>query len=673
MLLPRSESECFDLRLPSSEAFVVENVWHCLRCNSRVRTPPLLVLFVLLSVLLSAQDSELGRTIYAKCAKSVFMLYAQGDSGEFVAQGSGFWVAGKKIVTNAHVANAGKMYVDVGSARFPATIQSVDAYNDLAILKVDVEITATPLTLAELPPAPGETIFAIGNPHGLERSISQGVISGQREIEGRELLQITAPISHGSSGGPIVDPKGQVIGVAVGFLESGQSLNFAVPASRVIALIKSGAPKLDLGLLDEVESLRKQKQNLTYSNDPDSDWQITDAKIKSLLKNAFEAAGNNDSALFRITNLANDNWDTDIAVSAADRLVAIKPSSEAHAALAEALTHEYMFNKDDSEKQRLMVRTEKEARLAVSTTRVPSAHAYSLLANVLEDRQSYKEAKADFALALAAATSANDSDLALSSTRGVIRCADALLEFDEANRLLDSLRRAGESNAWDWSVHADNLDNRQLYQRAADAYRASGELNGPYTSWCSAAVDYTLTSKQEDSTLFCARQCIEKGTGLKGSEAPLANAHREIASVLNGRGVYIEGLNHAKEATVLSPENAFGYDEMAVALIGLHRFSEAVSAGSQAIRLSDGKYGWMHFNLGSAYFQQENWSFALQSFEKAAELSPQEPASAFNTALCNQRLGHFIEAIHWYEEYLRRKPDADDRTEILARIRALKQ
>jgi hypothetical protein len=377
------------------------------------------------------------------------MLYAQGQSGEYVAQGSGFWVAGKKIVTNAHVANAGKIYVDVGSVRFPAKIQSIDAYNDLAILTVDVEITATPLILVESVPAPGDAVFAIGNPQGLERTISQGVVSAHREIEGRESLQVTAPISHGSSGGPIVDAKGQVVGVAVGFLESGQSLNFAVPATRVIALIKSGTPKVDLGVLDQIESLRSQRQTQRYSNDPDSDWQRTDEQIKSLLKRAFESAGNNDSALFRITNLANDNWDTDIAVSAAERLVAIKPTSEAHAALAEALTHEYTFIKDDSEKQKLMARTEKEGRLAVSTTRVPSAKAYSLLANVLEDRQSYKEAKATFTLAFAAAKSVNDSDLALSSTRGLIRCADALLEFDEADRLLESLRREGESNAWD--------------------------------------------------------------------------------------------------------------------------------------------------------------------------------------------------------------------------------
>src|ERR1039458_354152 len=94
----------------------------------------LFALLFLFSKVLGAQGRERGQRIYTECAKSVFVLYAQSPAGEFVAQGSGFWVAGKKIVTNAHVANAGKIYVDVGSARVLAKIQSLDAFNDLAIL-----------------------------------------------------------------------------------------------------------------------------------------------------------------------------------------------------------------------------------------------------------------------------------------------------------------------------------------------------------------------------------------------------------------------------------------------------------------------------------------------------------------------------------------------------------
>jgi tetratricopeptide (TPR) repeat protein len=225
----------------------------------------------------------------------------------------------------------------------------------------------------------------------------------------------------------------------------------------------------------------------------------------------------------------------------------------------------------------------------------------------------------------------------------------------------------------DWSWHADRLDQNHLYHQAADAYRTAAELKGFYTNWCSAATDFTMVNGQEDSVLFCARKCIEDGTGEKESEHSLATAHRQIADVLNNRGVYTEGLNHAKEATVLNPDDPFGYDTMAVALIGLRRFDEAVNTEQQALRLSDGKYGWMHFNLGSAYFSLENWNFALQSYEKAAELNPKEPASAYDVALCHQKLHQWSEAVRWYQEYLKRRPDADDKAKVLETIRILNQ
>ena len=489
------------------------------RCASI--SPWLAQCFLLLaSTQLMAQESDLGRVIYADCAKSVFMLYAQGPSGDYVAQGSGFWVPGHKMITNAHVANAGKMFVDVGSARLPAKIESVDAFNDLAVLRLDFEITAKPLILADFAPTPGEKIFAIGNPRGLERSISEGVISATREVENRQLLQVTAPISHGSSGGPIVNTKGQVVGVAVGFLDSGQSLNFAVPVAKVIALLRTGTPKLDLGVFDQIESLRTQHQSEQFSADPDSDWQKTNEQIKTLLRKAFDGAGTNDSALLRIAKVANDDWDTDLAVSTAERLIAVKPSSEAHTVLAEALNHKYMFAEDSAEKQRLMAQAEKEARVAVSTVHTPSAESYSVLANVLEDRGSYQEAKTNFNLARESAKRTEASDLALASARGLVRCADALQEFDEAGRLLEGLKIDGESKAWDWSSHADRLASHGLYQRAGDSYLSASQLDGPYTDWCSAAAMYSI-SAQQDLVLSCARQCIEKGTGVKNSEKAL--------------------------------------------------------------------------------------------------------------------------------------------------------
>jgi len=82
----------------------------------------------------------------------------------------------------------------------------------------------------------GDLIYVLGSPEGLESTFSQGNISGTRRLDGRSLIQITAPISHGSSGGPVLNSAGEVIGIAVGALRAGQNLNFAIPVSDLISL-----------------------------------------------------------------------------------------------------------------------------------------------------------------------------------------------------------------------------------------------------------------------------------------------------------------------------------------------------------------------------------------------------------------------------------------------------
>ncbi len=84
--------------------------------------------------------------------------------------------------------------------------------------------------------------FAVGNPKGLEGTFSQGIVSSIRKSERINLLQITASISEGSSGGVVLNDKGEVVGVAVGAIESGKSLNFAIPVSLLRSLISNQKP-----------------------------------------------------------------------------------------------------------------------------------------------------------------------------------------------------------------------------------------------------------------------------------------------------------------------------------------------------------------------------------------------------------------------------------------------
>ena len=175
----------------------------------------------------------------------------------------------------------------------------------------------------------------------------------------------------------------------------------------------------------------------------------------------------------------------------------------------------------------------------------------------------------------------------------------------------------------------------------------------------------------QDSALSSARNCISAGTGKEQSETQLAWAHYIIADILNDRGVYTEALVHSREAVSLYGSNAWYFEAEAEALNGLKRPAEAVTASTQALRLSDGRYAMMHFTLGSAYFDEENWALALQSYKKAAELDPHDASSAYNAALCDLRLGYREDAVNWFEEVLKRNPNYPDRDRIRRKSSAL--
>ena len=242
-----------------------------------------------------AQQADAAK-IYSQSSKSVLLIFVKSADSKIVAQGTGFLVEGGKIITNKHVVRDGTALIDLGGVRIPAAVESTDDLNDIAVLTVAAEISAEPLVLADRIPPPGSNVFAIGNPRGLEKSISAGVLSGVRTVGKRELIQITTPVSPGSSGGPVFDSSGKVIGVTVGTIEEGQNLNFAVPASAVIKLMRGQSlQSADLStLLDIAQSLVEKRKNLEYSDDANSPFQRNQGEIKSAFSTAIGRAGKDD-------------------------------------------------------------------------------------------------------------------------------------------------------------------------------------------------------------------------------------------------------------------------------------------------------------------------------------------------------------------------------------------
>lgn len=206
--------------------------------------------------------SQNAKEIAKKCMASTVSLVMEDDFKQPLSLGSGFIVDNGKVITNLHVIEDAKYgYVTISGESKKHKIEgylAVDKTNDLALLSVPT-LVGTSIEINGNNPEIGEKIYAIGNPKGLSGTISEGIISGIRTFENEELIQITAPISPGSSGGPVINNNGQLIGVSVGTLDAGQNLNFAIPTKYVSKLIK--LPKTQIKQLDSKSATKKSNQS----------------------------------------------------------------------------------------------------------------------------------------------------------------------------------------------------------------------------------------------------------------------------------------------------------------------------------------------------------------------------------------------------------------------------
>lgn len=199
------------------------------------------------------------RELVRESEGAVVLLRVLGAAGREAGTGTGFFIDGSTVVTNAHVVEPATRVEAVladGSVVGVEGVLARDVEADLAILRVGpAEGISLPRGLELAPDGSGETgteVVVIGNPLGLSGTLSTGVVSAVREEgvdpSGRGAggksprLQITAAISPGSSGSPVMMTDGRVIGVAVSQLVFGQSLNFAVPVAELRRLLAGVDP-----------------------------------------------------------------------------------------------------------------------------------------------------------------------------------------------------------------------------------------------------------------------------------------------------------------------------------------------------------------------------------------------------------------------------------------------
>lgn len=181
-----------------------------------------------------------AKEIYQEASKSVVVVLGQGQAA--ASQGSGVVFSEEIVATACHVVKEAKeIKVRYRGREYPGTLKSADWERDLCL--IDVWGLKAPAVRAGVTQSlkPGDKVYAIGAPQGLELTISEGIVSALREVSGGRYIQTTAPISSGSSGGGLFDEEGRLVGFTAFYVLEGQNLNFALPVEWAKELLSSPA------------------------------------------------------------------------------------------------------------------------------------------------------------------------------------------------------------------------------------------------------------------------------------------------------------------------------------------------------------------------------------------------------------------------------------------------
>jgi serine protease Do len=186
-------------------------------------------------------DEAKGSTqnLFKSASASIYLVLGRPQTGRSDADpvvfGSAVAISESALLTNCHVIEAAGEEVYIG-------IEGADKFVKAEVIAQDYAMDRCVVGEREVRLHPvagvrrydslevGETVYAIGNPARLERTLSNGLLSGKRVIEDRRYLQTTAAISHGSSGGGLFDTRGNLVGITTMTLRGTQNINFAIPA-----------------------------------------------------------------------------------------------------------------------------------------------------------------------------------------------------------------------------------------------------------------------------------------------------------------------------------------------------------------------------------------------------------------------------------------------------------
>lgn len=259
-----------------------------------------------MAVAAAAQTTSSASSLFKDAKPSIVLILGSDSNGQTTVQGSGFIVAKDEIVTNHHVLvgipSATAIFSDGATAELRDVVAD-SASSDLIVVTVNTDQRPALRIGDEMSLQQGDVVYAIGAPKGLELTLTNGIVSAFRNLDGRFLIQSTAAIGHGSSGGPLFDHDGRVVGITSSTLSDTPGIYFSVGAGDLKRLLRT--PE---AVLVPLADWAKDNPDTTVSTGnsaavPDS----TDVNIQKLLQN-----GKYDEAKAQIQSLSDKNPDAEV-------------------------------------------------------------------------------------------------------------------------------------------------------------------------------------------------------------------------------------------------------------------------------------------------------------------------------------------------------------------------
>lgn len=602
---------------------------------------------------------------------AVVLIVTYDESGTPLSLGSGFFVKSDGVfITNYHVIEGSYSgVIKLIDGRVLGNIEIIDFNSewDIAILKVEGSgFPTVKLGNSDIVKS-GQKIVVIGNPEGLQNTVSDGLVSSIRKIEseGDYFIQISAPISEGSSGGPVYNMNGEVIGIATMMLKSGQNLNFAIPIKFALPLVEKSAQK-DLATFTkevtqkELDEYLKYQKNSTELKPEDTIFEYA----LNYYKQAEEKAGgylsvfgtNNQEAIELLKKVINKDpnyhaahyvlglsYQLQIQFELAQKELLIANSlkplySDGHISLGEVY---HKLGKFDE------AINEYETAIKLSPDR---SWVYYLLGKTYRDKKEYKKSIEHFVKAIELAKydfliAHFELAMTYSEIRDFTQALGAFREIDNTNmgtqyegldtglELYKNIYDANKKNpiflqdyAYIFFLKGDYENSIKYFSEAIKIDKAKFICNYELGfSYKDVPVDYTLDNEVYNriyaQNLKKAEEYLNKA--IKDT-SPNYNAVVSLGEIYGNTYSTDRNTEKAismyKMALQLKPSDIDSYHALSKLYLDIKNYSDAKEFAMKIISM-DSKYKNAYNTLGDIYNEENNYDKAIENYNKYLDLS----------------------------------------------------